>query len=255
MERLEIMGCPFDPVTLGQAVERCEEFIRSGRPHRLVVVNAAKIVKMDQDLALGEIVRTADLIAADGMGVVWASRMLRRALPERVAGVDLMERLVERAAEKGYRVYFFGAREAVVRKTVEVFQARFPSLQVAGFRDGYFGLDEEAAIVARIRDTAPDILFVAMGTPAKEFWIGRHLHALGVPVCHGVGGGFDVVAGLVSRAPVWMQRAGLEWSWRVLQEPRRMWKRYLTTNTLFIWKLIMEWHRGHLTAHVRRLPG
>jgi N-acetylglucosaminyldiphosphoundecaprenol N-acetyl-beta-D-mannosaminyltransferase len=255
MERVEFMGCPFDRVTLDQAVERCEEFVHSGRPHRLVVVNAAKIVKMDQDPRLGEIVRSADLITADGMSVVWASRLLRQPLPERVAGVDLMERLVERAAAKDHRVYFFGAREEVVQHTVATYQRRYPALQVAGWRDGYFDPQDEGTIVAQIRDSRPDILFVALGTPAKEYWIARHLGALGVPVCHGVGGGFDVVAGLVKRAPLWVQRAGMEWLWRTLQEPRRMWKRYLTTNTLFLLKLLQAWLGVARAGHARGFAG
>jgi N-acetylglucosaminyldiphosphoundecaprenol N-acetyl-beta-D-mannosaminyltransferase len=249
------MHCPFDAVTLEQAVARCDEFVRAGTPHRIVVVNAAKLVKMDQDPALGEIVRSADLVTADGMAVVWASRLLRQPLPERVAGVDLMERLVERAAEAGYRLFLFGAREEVVRKAVEVFQSRYPTLQVAGYRNGYFRPEDESDIVEQIRSAQPDILLVALGTPAKEYWIARHLVEMGVPICHGVGGGFDVVAGLVRRAPVWIQQAGLEWFWRTLQEPRRMWKRYLTTNTLFMLKLLRAWLETAHPGSARRTAG
>jgi N-acetylglucosaminyldiphosphoundecaprenol N-acetyl-beta-D-mannosaminyltransferase len=255
MERVEFLECPFDPVTIDQAVKRCEQFIRSGRPHRVVVVNAAKIVKMDQDAELADIVRSADLITADGMAVVWASRLLRQPLPERVAGVDLMDRLVERAAVAGHRVFFFGAREEIAREAVATYQRRYPKLQVAGWRHGYFGPEDEAAIAEQIRTACPDILFVALGTPAKEFWIARHFTTLDVPLCHGVGGGFDVVAGFVRRAPAWMQAAGLEWLWRTLQEPRRMWRRYLMTNTLFLIKLMRAWFTVARTGHARRLTG
>jgi N-acetylglucosaminyldiphosphoundecaprenol N-acetyl-beta-D-mannosaminyltransferase len=228
-----------DRITLEEAVRRCEAFIEDGRPRQLAVVNAAKLVKMDADPELAGIVRGADLVLADGVSVVWAARLLGRPLPERVTGIDLMERLVGRAADRGYRVFFLGAEAEVCRQVVARYEARYPGLIVCGWRDGYFRSEEESAVSEQIRRARPDILFVAMGTPAKERWIYRHLHALSVPVCHGVGGSFDVVAGRVRRAPRLVQRAGGEWLWRLMQEPRRLWRRYLVTNLLFAARLVV----------------
>jgi N-acetylglucosaminyldiphosphoundecaprenol N-acetyl-beta-D-mannosaminyltransferase len=248
--RVNILGCPVDGITLEEAVRRCEAFIAGGSPHQLAVVNAAKLVKMDDDPELAAIVRAADLVLADGMSVVWAARLLGRGLPERVTGIDLMDRLVGRAAELGYRVFFLGAEAEVCRRVVSRYRARYPGLAVAGWRDGYFAQEEEAALCEQIRRARPDILLVAMGTPAKERWIHRHLHELGVPVCHGVGGSFDVVAGRVRRAPRLVQNAGGEWLWRLFQEPRRLWRRYLATNGRFAAKLVIA-----LCAQVMARPG
>lgn len=238
--RVNILGLPIDRLSLSQTIAKIETFIASRKPHRLVVVNAAKIVKARQDADLKKVIETADLIGPDGIPVVWLSRLLRRALPGRVNGTDLMEKLFAIAAQKGYRIFFFGATEEVIQTTVSAAQAKYPGLQVAGFRNGYFTESEEPEIVKNIRESKADILLVGFGSPKKEFWIAKHLNALNVPVVHGVGGSFDVVAGKTRRAPVWMQNNGLEWFYRLLQEPGRMWKRYLITNTVFVWLGLKE---------------
>ena len=250
-----VLGCPIAKITLEGTLRKIEQFVRSRKPHQIVVVNAAKLVLMDKDPELRRIVTTADLVAADGVPVVWASRFLGDPLPGRVNGTDLMDRLIEEAPGRGYRIFFFGATEEVVRKAVQVAQERAPGLQVAGFRNGYFSAEQEPEIVRQIRESKADILFVGFGTPRKEKWIRAHLKELGVPVCHGVGGSFDVLAGKVRRAPRWMQRWGLEWFFRLLQEPRRMWKRYLVTNTIFVLKVLAEKIRRLQEAKPRRNRG
>jgi N-acetylglucosaminyldiphosphoundecaprenol N-acetyl-beta-D-mannosaminyltransferase len=165
-----------------------------------------------------------------------------------VAGADLMQELLGRSARRGYSVYLFGATEDVVEECVARAKQRHPGLIVAGYRNGYFKPDDEAAIVAAIRDARPDILFLGFGSPKKEYFMKEHHRALGVPFVMGVGGTFDVLAGRVPRAPRWMQRSGLEWSYRLAQEPRRMWKRYLISNTRFLSLVARDlWRR-----HVRR---
>jgi N-acetylglucosaminyldiphosphoundecaprenol N-acetyl-beta-D-mannosaminyltransferase len=159
-----------------------------------------------------------------------------------------MYRLLERASEKGYRVFFFGAKEEVLQRVLEVVHKQYTGVQIAGSHHGYFTAAEELAIVNKIRVAEPDILLVAFGTPKKELWVKRYLSATGVPVIHGVGGSFDVMAGVVRRAPFWMQRSGLEWFFRLLQEPRRMWRRYLITNTLFVLLVLREWLRVHFSV-------
>ena len=231
---VEVYGVPLHPLTMAETVARVEELVADGGPHQHVVLNAAKVVQVKDDPALRDIVRSCALVNADGQAVVWGARLLGVDVPERVTGVDLMDELLDRAAELGWSVYFLGATEDVVRKVVEIQQATRPTLQIAGFRNGYWTADEEAGVVAGVAKTKPTLLFVAMPTPRKEFLLAEHLDALGVPFVMGVGGSFDIIAGLTKRAPGWMQRAGLEWMYRLLQEPRRMFRRYLVGNIRFI---------------------
>ena len=242
-DAVNAMGCPITKLSLDDFVDVAEEFIASATPHYIAVVNAAKIVKMRSDKDLDQSVRSADLIGADGVPLVWASRLLGNPLPGRVNGTDLMYELLERANEKGYRIFFFGASAEVLERVLERVNKEYPGVKIAGFRHGYFTQAEEETIVSQIRISRADILFIAFGTPKKELWVKRYLSRMDVPVIHGVGGSFDVFAGVIPRAPVWMQRNGLEWLFRVLQEPARMWRRYLVTNTVFIALLVKEWFR------------
>jgi N-acetylglucosaminyldiphosphoundecaprenol N-acetyl-beta-D-mannosaminyltransferase len=197
-----------------------------------------------RDPALSAACAAGDLIVADGMSVVWASRILGVPFPERVAGVDLMQRLLAAGGERGLRVYFLGARAEVVRKLVSDCATRWPGLVVAGFRDGYFGPGQHEAIADEIRAASPHLLFIGMPSPFKETWCERFRGRLGVPVMIGVGGSFDVLAGFVRRAPLAFQRLGLEWLWRLLMEPRKLWRRYLTTNSEFLWRVACARLRG-----------
>jgi N-acetylglucosaminyldiphosphoundecaprenol N-acetyl-beta-D-mannosaminyltransferase len=199
------------------------------------VVNAAKIVAANRDERLKQILREADLVTADGISVVWASRLLGQRLKQRVTGIDLFQRLVKHAAERGLSVYLLGAREESVRGAVAQLTARHPNLQVAGYRNGYFDASESDAVADDINKSAADLLFVAMGSPAQEYWIALNLARTGVRFALGVGGSFDHVSGLARRAPRWMQRMGLEWLHRLICEPRRLWRRYLVGNLVFIW--------------------
>jgi N-acetylglucosaminyldiphosphoundecaprenol N-acetyl-beta-D-mannosaminyltransferase len=229
--RVELFGVPVDALTFEETVERIRAWVEAGEPRQHVVVNAAKVVALARDPALAEVIRGCHMVSPDGMSVVWASWLLGHRLPERVNGTDLMERLVEVAAESGRSVFFLGARPEVVARTVEGFRARHPVLEVAGYRDGYWSDDE--LVVERIRSAGPDYLFVGIPSPRKEFWISSRLDELKVPFVMGVGGSFDVIAGQYRRAPRWACANGLEWVWRVFQEPRRMWKRYLFGNARF----------------------
>jgi len=227
-------------LSLDEAVARCRELIEApGRTASQVSVNAAKLVALREDARLRRAVFDCDLVTADGQSVVWASRLLGDPLPERVAGIDLMARLVEAAEEHGYRVFFLGATPGVLARAVAELRARHPRLHVAGARDGYFRPDEESAVREEIRAAAPDILFVAMGSPRKEHWVAA-APDLDVGFAMGVGGSLDVIAGHVRRAPRLVQRLGLEWLFRLAQEPRRLVRRYVTTNTRFLLLLTRE---------------
>jgi len=234
--RAELLGLSFDGVTIEAAVARCLEFCHASRAaHMVITANASHLCMMRHDRELTLACRGAHLIVADGMSVVWALRASGRPVPERVAGVDLMARLLAAAGEQRLRVYFLGARREVVTVLAEMSRVRFPGIEISGFRDGYFGPEDHEAIVEEIRASGAHMLFVGMPTPFKETWCERHRQRLDVPVIIGVGGSFDVLAGFIRRAPRWAQNAGLEWFWRLSMEPRKLWKRYLTTNTEFIW--------------------
>jgi N-acetylglucosaminyldiphosphoundecaprenol N-acetyl-beta-D-mannosaminyltransferase len=201
----------------------------------VITANAYHLCMMRRDPELALACRAGHLTIADGMSVVWALRALGQPVPERVAGVDLMARLLAAAGERRLRVYFLGARPEVVTALVESCQVQYPGLEIAGFRDGYFSPDDQLSIVEEIRASGAHMLFVGMPSPFKEIWCERHRQRLDVPVIMGVGGSFDVLAGFIRRAPRWVQLAGLEWFWRLLMEPRKLMKRYLTTNSEFIW--------------------
>jgi len=200
-----------------------------------IVVNAAKMVHMQKDRKLCESVVNSDIINADGMAVVWAAKFLGQPLPEKVSGIDLMVKLVELAAKQKYKIFFFGAKEEVVSTVVANYSKRYGKDLIAGYRNGYFSKEEEPLIAEQIAESKADILFVAISSPTKEIFLNQYKEIMNVPFIMGVGGSFDVVSGKTKRAPLWMQNYGLEWFYRFLQEPRRMWKRYLVTNTLFIY--------------------
>ncbi|GAB92320.1 teichoic acid biosynthesis protein A [Gordonia rhizosphera NBRC 16068] len=236
----EIFGLRIDALTLAQAVDRCRDAIASRKPVLIGVVNAAKAVNVQKDVLLREALLRSDIAIADGQAVVWASRILGQPLPERVTGIDLFEALLAAADRDGNSVYLLGARADVLRQLESVLAERYPSVRIVGSRDGYFDSDEQATIATDIRDVKPDMLFLGMPSPRKEMFLAQWADLMQVPVLHGVGGSFDVMAGKTKRAPVWWQTHGLEWAYRLLQEPRRMWRRYLTTNTLFVLMLARE---------------
>jgi N-acetylglucosaminyldiphosphoundecaprenol N-acetyl-beta-D-mannosaminyltransferase len=254
VERLDVLGCNVDNLTMEETLAVVEGFIASGRPHQHVVVNVDKIVKARDDAQLREIINRCDLVNADGMPVVWASRMLGTPLKERVAGIDLFEALMVRAAERGWRVFLLGAREEVVAKVRSIYETRHPELVIAGHRNGYWRPGEEEAVAEQVRAARADLLFVAISSPMKERFLGRWQAHMRVPFAMGVGGSFDVAAGLVKRAPRWMQRTGLEWFYRFLQEPRRMFRRYFVDDMAFFGMLGSELAARRM-RHIRRTAG
>lgn len=234
-QRVVVLGTPIDNLTMSETLNSIAKAIESSRHLHHTVVNAGKIVSMQRDPQLRESVVNADIINADGQGVVWASKLLGNPLKERVAGIDLMEELVGLASRNHYKVFFFGAKEEIVRSVVEHYTELYSSDIIAGYRNGYFKKEEEPAIARQIADSGANILFVAISSPTKENFLYQNRDVLhSVNFTMGVGGSFDVVSGLVKRAPVWMQKAGMEWLYRVYQEPKRMFKRYLIGNARFL---------------------
>jgi N-acetylglucosaminyldiphosphoundecaprenol N-acetyl-beta-D-mannosaminyltransferase len=246
--RVELLGCPIDGVTLTEAVARVDEAVVTRRPCQHVSINAAKLVRFQSEPELRDAVLSCELVTADGQAVVWAARVLRRPLPERVAGIDLMEALLEVAPRREYRVFLLGARSEVVAAAAREIERRHPGVAIVGTHHGYFGSEESERVVAEVAAAAPDILFVALETPAKEIFLARHRDRLAVPFAMGVGGAFDVLAGVRRRAPVWMQNVGLEWLYRLAQDPRRLARRYLVGNTRFTWLVLREALHGNRRA-------
>lgn len=236
---IQILGSRMHPWTMRQTVDQINLRIKTGDFTRHSAINVAKLVAMHKNIALREAVLNCDIISIDGMGVVWGARFLGLEVPERVSGIDLFHELLAMSAKEKYSIYLLGAEPDIVIATVRQVQKHHPGLKVAGFYHGYFW-DHEADIVDKIRLSGAYLLFVAISSPKKEIFINRWRDQLGVRFVMGVGGAFDVVAGKVKRAPAWMQKWGLEWLYRVWQEPRRMWKRYLVTNTKFILLLLKE---------------
>jgi len=239
--RVVLFGIPIDNLSLAETVDRVETMMRGGKTCHHVVVNVDKIVKIHRDPDLREAVASCDLINADGQPIVWASRLVGQPLKERVTGIDLFGALIERCAERGLRPYLLGAKQDVVAGAAAVLRGRYPKLHLAGYRNGYWGPSEESRVVAEIKQARPDALFVAISSPKKELFIARWKHELQIPFVMGVGGTFDVVAGMTKRAPQWMQRCGLEWLYRLGQEPTRMWRRYLVDDMAFFGLLVREW--------------
>ncbi len=241
---VEVLGVPVHAMTMAQAVDLCDLAIERRERLLIGVVNAAKIANMRRSAGLDESVRMADVVLADGMAVVWAARLLGRRLPQRVAGIDLMHALLARGSERGYRVYCLGATQAVLDRVAAEIARLYPGVVLAGHQHGYFARDDEARVANDVAAARPDVLLVAMTSPKKEEFLARWAERMAVPVCHGVGGSFDVMAGKVKRAPRLWQRLGLEWLYRVKQEPGRLWKRYLVTNCVFGWMLLRALVRG-----------
>jgi N-acetylglucosaminyldiphosphoundecaprenol N-acetyl-beta-D-mannosaminyltransferase len=238
--RIELLGCPVDALTMAETVARVEDAIAQRETVQHVAINAAKVVRYQRDPDLRAAVDGCELATADGQPVVWAARVLGRPLPERVAGIDLMDALLGVSRERSYGVFLLGARAEVLERAEAEILRRHPGVRIVGRHHGYFGAEGEAAVVDEVAEARPDILFVALETPAKELFLARNKARLAVPFVMGVGGSFDVLAGERRRAPRWMRRTGLEWLFRLLQDPRRLARRYAVGNTQFMWLVARE---------------
>jgi N-acetylglucosaminyldiphosphoundecaprenol N-acetyl-beta-D-mannosaminyltransferase len=235
-----LFGMWLDGLTLDETVAECLRAIGDGQPLEIGVVNAAKLVNMRRDPELRAAVSGCDVIVADGQSVVWASRLLGARLPERVAGIDLFQRLLAEAARTGKSVYFLGAREHVLAEMIRRLRRDLPDLRIAGSHHGYFADGEALERAEAIRASGADMLFLGMTSPRKERFVASYGTRTGAKVVHGVGGSFDVLAGVVKRAPRSWQRLGLEWLYRAKQEPRRLGRRYLNTNLAFMLLVLRE---------------
>src|SRR5690606_170415 len=239
--KISLLKTDIHNLSMQDTLELVEQAIAENKQLHHMVVNAGKLVTLQKDNELRESVNSADIINADGQAVVWASKFLGVPLKERVAGIDLMANLVELAHKKNYKVYLLGAKEEVVSKLAEIYKEKYNTSIIAGFRNGYFSENDECDIVNDIVNSGAQMLFVAITSPKKENFLHKHKEALStVNFIMGVGGSFDVFAGKTKRAPLWMQKIGMEWFYRFLQEPKRMWKRYRIGNTKFLFLVLKE---------------
>lgn len=225
-----VLGVPFDNVSMDEAVSIIDQKIREGGFHQVATANVDFLMHTIREKELQEILCTCDLVVPDGMPIVWAARLMGTRLKERVCGVDLVPRLAELAAHRGYGIYLLGASERSSQKAAQVLKERYPGLRIVGrYSPPVQALEDidHEEILGRIEAARPHILLVAMGNPKQEKWLAMHRRRLQVPVCIGIGGSLDFLAGKTSRAPRWIQNSGLEWLHRALQEPRRLARRYL----------------------------
>ena len=238
--RIKVLGINIDPLTMRETVDAVEQYVLGKRALHLMGVNADKINQCHTDEKIKKIVNDSGIINADGASVVLASKFLGTPVPERVAGIDLMQSLLDLSNKKGYSVYFFGAKEEVLQDMLKVFKNDYPNLIVIGHRNGYFSADDEQDIQEDIREKNPDFVFVGITSPKKEYIIQKFMDNGVNSVFMGVGGSFDVLSGHIQRAPLWMQKLNLEWLFRVANEPKRLFKRYFVGNATFIKRVLDE---------------
>ena len=220
-KKVTILGVPVDAITMGEAVARIDGFIEKRTPVLVATANAEMLMRATHDGALRRILQGAAMVTPDGAGTVWAAHHLGHAMPERVAGYDMVQELMREAPAKHRRIFFFGSAPGVADKAKKKAEQLYPGIEIVGTRNGFFTAADEPAIIEEIKAAHPDILLAALGVPKQEKWLAKHLGQLGVPVAIGVGGTFDVMAGVMKRAPRWMQRAKLEWLFRGMMQPKR----------------------------------
>lgn len=219
---VSILGVRVDDITYREALEQIEQWILMNETHQIATVNVEFVMAARRNPEFQHVLAQASLCVPDSIGVVWAARHQGQPVRQRVAGVDLVERIAARAAERDWRVFFLGAGPGIALRAAAELKRRYPGLEVAGCYAGSPSLDEEDDIVDRVRAARPDVLFVAYGAPRQDLWIARNQARIGVPIALGVGGSLDFIAGVTRRAPLWIQRFGLEWLHRLIQEPWRL---------------------------------
>jgi N-acetylglucosaminyldiphosphoundecaprenol N-acetyl-beta-D-mannosaminyltransferase len=249
--RVPFINTWVDAISLENAVNVVFDAIEARQKLHLVFLNALKVYEIHRDARVGKGMREAELILADGVPVLWACRLFGRPLPERVNGTDLFQLLLRGAEQRGKRVFLLGATQQNLERLVTTIQRRHPKLAIAGWRNGYFRAEDDREVIAEINRTNADILFLGFSSPKKELWANEYKYDLNVPVIQGVGGSFEVVAGIIPRAPGWVQKSGLEWLVRVIREPRRMFMRYARSNSMFVYLVFKTWVRERI---LRRPP-
>lgn len=254
--KIDILGIKVDRVGMAETIARIEEFIAEGSPRLVITPNVDHLIKARKDREFKRIYDETDLSVPDGVPLLWAAKFLGTPLVERVNGTDLFEALCARAADCGYRLFFLGAAPGIAAAAAAELEQRHPGLNIVGTYSPPFDFFESAGENKKIEDmilmARPDILFVGLGAPKQEKWIHRHMRNLRVPVSIGIGASFEYVAGCTARAPLWMQRTGLEWLYRILESPGRYWQRYFVEDAVFFPLVFVQWLKALTQKRVPR---
>ncbi len=247
LNRVNICNVKIDNIRMADVLSKAESFFTDGKPHYIVTPNVDHIIKLQEDVEFQKIYKTADLTIADGMPLLWAANFLGTPLKEKISGSDLFPELCLWCAQKGYKVFFLGGPPGAAKKAAEVLQYEIPALKIAGCYSPPFGFhkkaDQNHKTIETVKAAKPDVLFVGLGAPKQEKWIAEHLEVLNIPLAIGIGVSFEFKAGFVKRAPIWMQNIGFEWLWRLLMEPKKLWKRYLIDDMKFITFVLQQKYR------------
>ncbi|MDQ4124101.1 MAG: WecB/TagA/CpsF family glycosyltransferase [Actinomycetota bacterium] len=240
METVEVLGVPVARLTAAAAREELVRLYERDRPALVAYANAHTLNLASRDSGYREVLRGADIVLNDGAGLAIAGRVFGKPFPENLNGTDFNPQILEEAAARGWPAYFVGAKPGVAAEAARRLSEKIPGLRVVGTRDGYFAPSESDAVARSVAETGAGVLMVAMGNPLQETWLNRHLEATGARLGIGVGAFLDFTAGVVPRAPAWMNKLGIEWTYRLLQEPRRMWRRYVLGNPLFLARVLKQ---------------
>ncbi len=253
--RVNLLDMWIDKIDVTGTVAQIDSFARNGRAqgrsYQIVTVNVDFLRLGSQNAAFRDLINTSDLAVPDGKPLLWGARMLKDPLPERVTGIELIGECAALAVRKGYSIFLLGAREGVAAQAAAVLKEQHPGLRIAGIYSppvGPFSKEDEDQMVRMVQEVQPDMLFVAFGAPRQDLWIRKHMQRLNVPLCMGVGGSLDMIAGRVKRAPLWMREGGLEWLYRFSQEPTRLWKRYFVDDLPVFGRLMAQWITGSPSA-------
>lgn len=248
---VSFLGISMHAVTMGNVLDWMEKIIQGKHPHLFCTMNAALLVQAQKDPFLKKTYREAHLVTCDSTVVYYALKCLGKKVPEPLEACQIMCEFIKNKHQKGYRIYLLGAKPEMLEKAVQNLKNQYPNIQIVGYHHGYFSPIEEEKIVQQITKTKPDCLFVGMSTPQKERFLTKYLNTMRIPICLGVGGVIDVLAGELKFAPKWLCKLGLAWFYRLCLEPRRMWKRYLITNTVFLWLFLKELFRHNVEAKMK----
>jgi N-acetylglucosaminyldiphosphoundecaprenol N-acetyl-beta-D-mannosaminyltransferase len=246
MKKIYFFDIKIHPLVRSEFLEIIESNLRNGNQIIQNGLNAASINELVINEELKQAYKNSDLVNIDGMSIVWALRFLGYNIPERVACPDLADDILSMAEKNHFSIFLFGAKERNLLLSKKALKERFPNLLIAGCRNGYYREDDELAIVDQINRTNPDILFLGLPSPCKELFVEKYRSEINAKYILGVGGLFDILCGLTKRAPLWVQKIGMEWFYRFSQEPLRLWKRYLIGNFKFIWYVYKEKNKIHI---------
>ena len=243
-DKIIILGIEIDNIFKTEALQVIEKLVKNNKPSLIVTPNVDVLMNLQRDEEYREIYKKASLVLTDGVPLLWASRFLGTPIKEKISGSDIFDDICKLGAEKGYKLFFMGGREGAASHAAEIMRSKYPKIKIVGIDSPPVGFENDKNEMDRIKKlikkTKPDILFLGLGSPKQEKWYNRYSVELGIPVTMGIGITFEYTSGMVKRAPVWMQKIGLEWFFRLMMEPKRLWRRYLINDSGFFWLVLKQ---------------